>query len=398
MPGMAFRTRAKLSGITVGAAALAAAGQLGLAYGLGILRLNRVVDITVRDQWTAQLAWVAWIAMASAAVGGMAGRAHLPRRSGAGTRIVGAVLAGLGAAAVVPLTMQPARGAQVAGVRPVFVIGICAALSAMIGIVAAYAALSRAVARWSMATVGVVIWVIAVASVAESFAPGKPSPSARLGVFDASFLDGSITERAALFTMPVLALVCGLVIGLVARSRGLSTLSIALSGLAGPAMLTLAYLVAGPGSGSDRYQTVPYWAAMTAAGAGVLGSVLAAVLRRAPGTTAPPATPEPRNPPAPERPTLPKRDAQNDSAIAQAASAAAQRPPEQLRPSDTGVMAGPPFDGFTPARTRPEPQPISPPLPSPRPMGSPPVAPPPVRGGNGKKDGEFVDWVSGLGQ
>lgn len=387
---MAFRTRAKLSGVAIGAAVLAAAGQLGLAYGLGILHLSRVVDVTARDQWTAQLAWVAWITMTSAAVGGMAGRAHLPRRSGAGTRIVAAVLAGVGAAAVIPLTMQPARGASVAGVRPVLVIGICAALSAIVGVVAAYAVLSRPVARWNLATIGVATWVIAVASVGESFAPGKPAASARLGVFDASFLDSSITDRTALFTMPALALICGLVIGLVARGRGLSTLSIALSGLAGPALLTLAYLVAGPGD--TRYQTVPYWAAMTASGAGVLGSVLAAILRRAPGTSVPPAPPEPGNP---TRQPLPKRDAQPDSAIAQAASVAAQRPPEQLRPSDTGVLNMPPFDGFTPSRGRQEPQPISPPLPNPRPTGPPPVAPPPV--GRGRNDGQFVDWVGGLG-
>ena len=61
-------------------------------------------------------------------------------------------------------------------------------------------------------------------------------------------------------------------------SRG--TLTIALAGLPGPALLTLAYLIAGPGSGAARYQLVPYWAAMTATGAGVLGSVLAAVVRR----------------------------------------------------------------------------------------------------------------------
>jgi hypothetical protein len=409
VPGMAFRTRAKLSGIAVGAAALAAAGQLGLAYGLGILHLSRVLDITARDQWIAQLAWVAWITMTSAAAGGMAARVHLPRRSGAGTRIVGAVLAGIGAAAVIPLTMQPARSAQVDGVRPVFVIGVCAALSAIVGIVAAYATLSRAVARWNIATIGIAIWVVAVASVAGSFAPGKPSTPARLGVFDASFLDGSVIDKTALFTMPALALVCGLIIGLVARGRGLSTLSIALSGLAGPALLTLAYLVAGPGSGPDRYQTVPYWAAMTASGAGVLGSVLAAILRRSPGAETATTTPRPGNSPTPEPPPLPKRDAQPDSAIAQAASVAAQRPPEELRPSDTGVMSVPPFDGFTPARNRPEPQPVSPPLPNPRPTGPPPTAPPPVGharvappqvrgGGRPAQDGEFVDWVSGLGQ
>ena len=59
VPAMAFRTWAKLLGATLGVAALAGASQLGVAYGLGILRLTRVLDSTIRDQWTAQLAWVA---------------------------------------------------------------------------------------------------------------------------------------------------------------------------------------------------------------------------------------------------------------------------------------------------------------------------------------------------
>jgi len=48
------------------------------------------------------------------------------------------------------------------------------------------------------------------------------------------------------------------------------------------------------------------------------------------------------------RPLLPKRDARPSSAIAQAAATAAQRPEEQLRPSDTGVFSMkdvPSFDG-----------------------------------------------------
>src|SRR3954454_856577 len=121
---MAFRTWVRLSVSTVGAAAAAAASQLGLAYGLGVLRLTRVVEVTARDQWTAQLAWVVWIALSSAAIGGLAGRAHLPGRSGAGTRLAAAVLAGFGASVTVPLTMQPARTAQIDGVHPVFVIGV----------------------------------------------------------------------------------------------------------------------------------------------------------------------------------------------------------------------------------------------------------------------------------
>ncbi len=312
---MPFRTWAKLLGASFGIAALAGASQLGLAYGLGILRLTRVVEVTARDQWTAQLAWVAWFAMMSAVVGGIAGRLRLPRRSGSGARIVAAVAAGLGGAAVVPLTMQPARTAAIAGVHPVFVIGACAALGALVGVFGAYAALSRQVARWSFTTIGIAIWVIAIVSVAPSLAPGDPLPAVRLGVLDAGFLSTSAAQRTALFTMPVLALVSGAVLGWAARRRELSTLAIALAGLAGPALLTLAYLIAGPGDGADRYQVVPYWAAMTAAGAGVLGSVLAAVLRRGPaGAGRSPngsgSGPGAAGEPTPDRPPLPKRDAQ----------------------------------------------------------------------------------------
>src|SRR5690349_13749327 len=143
--GMAFRTSVKLVGVALGVAALAGASQLGLAYGLGIVVLSRTLDVTMRDHWTAQLAWVAWFAMTAAVVGGIAARRHLPKGSGAGTRLVSAVAAGIGAAAVAPLTMQPARSMHVDGVQPVLVIGICAALGAAAGIFAAYAALSRSV-------------------------------------------------------------------------------------------------------------------------------------------------------------------------------------------------------------------------------------------------------------
>ncbi|MFI5890594.1 hypothetical protein ACIA5D_10815 [Actinoplanes sp. NPDC051513] len=392
---MAFRTSAKLLGVTLGVAALAGASQLGLAYGLGIVGLTRTLDITMRDHWTAQLAWVAWFAMTAAVAGGMAGRQYLPKGSGAGTRLVSAVAAAIGAGVVVPLTMQPARNTHVAGVQPVVVIGICAALGAAAGIFAAYAALSRWVARWSFATVGIAVWVIAVVSVAPSMAPGKTLPSVRLGVLDPEFLSAEATRRTALFTMPALALISGIAMGWASRRRGLSTLNIALSGLAGPALLTVAYLIAGPGT--DQYQTVPYWAAMTAAGAGVLGSVLAAILRRAPAsTTGSDASADA----TPQRPPLPKRDAQPASAIAQAAAVAAQRPEEQLRPSDTGVLATqdmPPFNGFAPV------------TPAPAPVKSAPTPIPqqPARGRarRGRQQPEqqqqqsdnVADWVSGLG-
>jgi hypothetical protein len=232
-------------------------------------------------------------------------------------------------------------------------------------------------------------------------APSKPLPAVRLGVIDASFLSDSVTQRTALFTMPVLALICGVAVGLAARRRAMSTLAVALSGLAGPALLTLAYLVAGPGSGGERYQVVPYWAAMTASGAGVLGSVLVAVLSR--GSSASTGGSDPvRTKPTPDRPPLPRREAQpSSSAIAKAAAVAAQRPDDQLRPSDTGVFtappdkAGPRFNGFAP---RPQPEPMNAPPAAPAPVSPPlPMAPAQrPRGKSGQGD-EFVDWVSELG-
>ena len=46
-------------GVCVGAGVLAGAGQLGVGYGLGILRWDR--DFT-SDTWHTQLAWVAFVA------------------------------------------------------------------------------------------------------------------------------------------------------------------------------------------------------------------------------------------------------------------------------------------------------------------------------------------------
>jgi hypothetical protein len=339
---MAFRTWAKLLSATLGVGALAGASQLGLAYGLGIVRLTRVLDVTTRDQWTAQLAWVVWFPMVAAVVGALAGAMLLPRwspgapRPGLGTELALAFSAAIGAGVVVPLTMQPARTAQVAGVDPVVVIAICAGLGALVGVFAAWAALAQPVARWSLATMGVAVWTVALVSVAPSLAPSDPLPAVRLGVFDAGFLSPGVTQRTALATMPALALLIGAALGWIARRRELPTLTIALAGLPGPALLTIAYLIAGPGSGDDRYQVVPYWAAMTATGAGVLGSVLAAVLRRGPG-------PDDDDLPD-DRSALPKRTGKPESAIA-----AAGAPPV----SPAGPSASPTGDLSSPAPAAP---------------------------------------------
>jgi hypothetical protein len=238
--------------------------------------------------------------------------------------------------------MQPARTAQVAGVNPVVVIAICAGLGALVGVFAAWAALAQAIARWSLLTTGAAVWLIALVSVAPSLAPSDPLPAVRLGVFDAGFLSPAVTQRTALATMPALALLIGAALGWAARRRELPTLTIALAGLPGPALLTVAYLIAGPGAGDDRYQVVPYWAAMTATGAGVLGSVLAAVLRRGPGADDE-DDPEDQTP---AKPPLPRRTNQPESAIAaaggQPAGDSPTAPDEPAQPTPTPAPAASP--------------------------------------------------------
>src|SRR5205085_1792596 len=131
LPGMAFRTWARIMLATFGVGALAGASQLGVAYGLGVVRLTRAFAGVGRDEWPAQLAWVSWFAMAAAVIGTAGGASLLARVRptapevrplGVGTATALALCAGLGAAVVVPLTMQPARTAQVAGIDPVVVI------------------------------------------------------------------------------------------------------------------------------------------------------------------------------------------------------------------------------------------------------------------------------------
>jgi MFS family permease len=298
---MASRTRARILLAALGVAALAAASQLGVGYGLGVVRLTRVFDADGRDQWTAQLAWVAWFAMVAAVVGALAGgRFHQrwSRTEGVATAPIGmwtmiaiAAAAGVGATTVVPLTMQPARTAMVTAVNPAVVIGICAGLGALVGVFAGYAALAQLMARWSLGTMIGAVWLIAVVSVLPSLGLRDRLPAVRLGVFDAGFLAPATTQRFALFTMPALALLAGAALGWAARRRELPPMTIALAGLPGPALVMLAYLIAGPGEGGQRYQVIPYWAAMAAAGTGVLGAVIAAMIRR--GTDAEEMHPSP---------------------------------------------------------------------------------------------------------
>ena len=287
LPRMALRTWGKVLLTALGVAAVAGAGQLGVAYGLGIVRFARGFLGDDAHQWSAQLAWVAWFAIFAAVIGAVAGAAMADRHDLRLTltgRIGLAVVAGLGAGIVAPLSMQPARAAQIAPtINPVLTVGLTATFGALLGTFAAVAALSQRVIAWSLSTMGAIGWLLALVSVAPSLGPEDPVPAIRLGVLDLPSLSDASTRALALIGIPALMLLSSAVIAALARWQDEHPpLAVALCGAGGPGLLAFAYLLAGPGDA--REQAAPYWGAIIGLAAGVLGSVLLAVLPQ-PGTT-----------------------------------------------------------------------------------------------------------------
>jgi hypothetical protein len=292
--------------LALGAGALVATSQLGVAYGLGIVRLTRPFAGSMADHWPSQLTWFAWLAMVSAAAGTWIAGELVRRRPGhpSGTIVtVGlSAAAAIGACVVVPLAMQPARTAQVAGTDTVLVVGITALLGALAGGAVGYAVLTWWTARLSAAVTTAAMWLLALLSVLPSLRTTDPLPAVRLGGIDPAVFAATTSQRLALFTMPAVALIAGALLGWHARRRELGQALIVTAGLAGPAMLAAAYLIGGPGDGGQRYQSVPYWAAIGAVFAGVLGSLLAGLIRRTTDQPADQPTDEPTDQPAEDRP------------------------------------------------------------------------------------------------
>jgi hypothetical protein len=282
---MTLRTWGKLLLTTFGVAALTGAGQLGVAYGLGLVRFARAFEPGTENQWHGHLAWIAWYAMVAALVGAVAGSRALGRHrhpAGLGSRMLLAVTAGLGALAVAPLTMQQARAAQlpIAG-NPALVAGLSAGLGAMAGILAATAVLSEGAVAWNVGTFAVLVWVTGLASVSTALGPTDPLAVVRLGVPDLSSQAAETGHRVAVLAMPVAALLVGAAVAGLGRWLDRPFVAVALSGLGGPALLALAYLIAGPGAANGQNdQSAPYWGSLVAVAAGLLGSVLVAVVGR----------------------------------------------------------------------------------------------------------------------
>ncbi|MEV6374455.1 hypothetical protein [Micromonospora musae] len=310
---MAFRTWGRLLLTALGVSVMAGAGQLGLAYGLGIVRLTGAFTGATVNQWPAQLVWVGWFA-ANATVAGAVLTERLARRT-PGPSTTGRVLAvgaaaALGAFTVAPLCMQPARTVEIGSVDPVLAVGICAILGAVVGAGAAIAVLLNPPLGWNVAATAGAVWLLALASTLPSLGATGSLRTVRLGVLEPAGLDVDAAQRLSLFLLPIVALLAGAATAALARWRGAPPLVSGATGVAGPVLVAFAYLTAGPGDTIDRYQGTPYYGALISIGAGVLGSAAAALLRwpvgtRTTGAHALPPKGGPRRLPAGRTPSIP---------------------------------------------------------------------------------------------
>ncbi|SCG34703.1 hypothetical protein [Micromonospora halophytica] len=279
---MAFRTWGRLLLTALGVSVLAGAGQLGIAYGFGIVRLTGAFTDGTVDRWPAQLAWVGWFAASAAVVGAvvtgrLARRDGVPEQTSVQLAISGA--AALGATVVAPLCMQPARAAELSTVDPVFAVGICAVAGAVVGAGAACAVLLKPPLGWNIAMLTGVVWLVALVSVAPGLFSAGPLRTVRLGVLEPTWLDADAAQRLAMLLLPTTALLAGAATGALARWQGHVPLIGGAAGAAGPVLLAFAYLTAGPGDSADRYQLAPYYGAVIAVAAGALGSTAATLVR-----------------------------------------------------------------------------------------------------------------------
>ncbi|BCL13993.1 hypothetical protein [Micromonospora sagamiensis] len=281
---MAIPTWGRSLLVALGVSVLAGAGQLGIAYGLGILRFTRTFA-DAPDHWPAQLVWVGWFAVGATVVGAVLADRYARRNDLPVTTVVQvtiAVAATLGATVVAPLCMLPARNAQVPAVDPVLSVAVSALFGALAGTVAAVAVLRYAAMSWNAAVSTAALGLLALLSVVPSLGAADPLPTVRLGALDPVWLAPDTAGRLAMLILPGLALLVGAAVAGVARWRGQPPLLGGLSGVTTPVVVAVAYLLAGPGRGDDGFQSTPYRAALLAVLTGALGSVAAAVLRRPP--------------------------------------------------------------------------------------------------------------------
>ncbi len=317
----------KLAGRSFVAAGLIAAAQLGAAQALGLLVWSTA---PTPDVWRRQLTWLLFI-FAAAVLGGVAGGrrsvrairqaianrradaaaarhsglvAHKKgmraarrravatakdktvdkaRRFAAGaSRVIATVFAVLGAAAAFTLVWLSARQAlEPADLR---VMATTAGIGIAVGAVVSLLSLAAAPIAANAAVWLGGVWMFGLASVGISIASDRPTVTPRLGVLDAPNLIGPDEWWLGPNLMVAVAALFGFAVAATARWVGTRRLTIALSGLAGPAIVAAGYLVVGPAGELMS----SYVAALLAATVGLLTSAATAAAHRSGEPAAPP--------------------------------------------------------------------------------------------------------------
>lgn len=284
------RVWVKALGGAFAASVLIGSGQLGIAYSLGVLRWDHPFAAGAENGWNVHLTWVAFIT-ALTVVGGAAAGVRPLRRvdfDGLGTWIAVALAALAGAAVVIPLVTLPAGTAVVSRpLDPALSVGIAAGLGAAVGYLAALAVLSTRALAANVFVMAAWVWLVALGSALASLDGPILPTGLRLGVLSLPRLPYPETQNLVLPMMAGMALLTGAVIAGYARWLGEGRSTVVTSGLAGPALVASAYLIAGPGiSAANSDQLVPWRAALVAIGAGLAASTLVALVpaRRHPAT------------------------------------------------------------------------------------------------------------------
>jgi hypothetical protein len=291
--GMAARSWASSITTAIGVSAGAAAAQLGLGYGLGIIAWIPKSEESSHDIWVNSLTWVAWLAATSTVVGALCADRlsplNVPVSRGVETagakavtiawRVVVALAAAVGALITVPLVAVPARTPLPDNPVPYFTTAGYAVAGVIVGLIVAIAALSaRPIATNVIATTAW-LWTLAVVAVVDGVRAGSGFGTAQLGTWQ--FADASWTPEivnlppAAL--MLSIAFLFGFLAAFPAGRRGDNRIGVGISGAVGPALVAVSHLLATPNM-TDWEPWSVFMIAPYAVLAGLVGSVIVALI------------------------------------------------------------------------------------------------------------------------
>lgn len=291
---MSPRSAAKTVGAGFAVAALAALAQLGLAYGFGLLSwadaAPGAADPVLDYRWNANRAWVAWFSAVSCVVGGLASGAIGSRaasRATPATRVAAVLASAVGAFAVGPLVALSAEQGAVSAGLPAGPL-IAAGLGAAVGFALALIGLSSRSVAVNVGASAALVWVLAVLAVFWDVGE-RVTPVTELAVWGSwAGADTFLGTRGLSIAVPFVtgSLVIGAVVAAFARRSPISSSGYriaAASGIAGPLIVTVAHLVAGPSRVDNAESLAIILVGPYAAIAGLLGSLVVCALPKAGG-------------------------------------------------------------------------------------------------------------------